>query len=82
MNLHPLVFLVGKRLKKFNGSGRIISRPHGPTKKTQNAAFWKGNGTPAISGKSRLVKYYFIWRDGWMFWLCVFSTLFLVDDVS
>ena len=23
----------------------------------QKVAFWKGNGTPAISGKSRLVKY-------------------------
>ena len=26
-------------------------------------AFRKGNGTPASSGKSRLVKYYSIWPD-------------------
>ena len=25
----------------------------------------KGNGTPKISGKSRLVKYYSIWPDTW-----------------
>ena len=30
----------------------------------QKVAFWRGNGTPAISGKSRLVKYFFLarWR--------------------
>ena len=37
-------------------SGQIIATSHdlGP----QKVAFWKGNGTPAISGKSSLVKYY------------------------
>ena len=30
----------------------------------QNVANWKGNGTPAISEKSRLVKYCSIWPDG------------------
>ena len=39
-------------------SGQII-----PTKKKdrlapKNVVFWKGNGTPAISGKSRSVKYH------------------------
>ena len=38
-------------------SGQISSRPH-TTDFPKNGAFWKGNGTPAISGKSRLVKYY------------------------
>ena len=43
--------------------GQIISRPH-TTDFPQKVAFvWKGNGTPKISGKSRLVKYYFIWPD-------------------
>ena len=33
---------------------------------TDLVAFWKGNGTTlAISGKSRLVKYHFIWPDDW-----------------
>ena len=43
-------------------SGQISSRPH----TTENPPKWwfsKGNGTPAISGKSRLVKYYSIWPD-------------------
>ena len=39
-------------------SGQISSRPHtGPS--PQKVAFWKGNGTPAISpGKFRLVKFF------------------------
>ena len=37
-------------------SGQIIAT--NPPRSPQNVAFWKGNGTPAISGKSRLVKYY------------------------
>ena len=28
-----------------------------------NRPIWRGNGSPAISGKSRLVKYDFIWLD-------------------
>ena len=32
-----------------------------------SVAFWKGNGTPKISGKSRLVKYYSIWPDKLVF---------------
>ena len=39
-------------------SAQITSRPHEPTDFPQMVAFSKGNGTPAISGKSRLVKYY------------------------
>ena len=35
----------------------------GPPKRV---AVWKGNGTPAISQKSGLVKDYFIWPDGWI----------------
>ena len=39
------------------------SWPHGFDPFTpQNVAFWKGNGTPTISGKSRLVKYYTLAR--------------------
>ena len=47
---------------KINVSGQIIST----SQKTspQNVANWKGNGTPAISEKSRLVKYCSIWPDG------------------
>ena len=32
----------------------------------QKVAFWKRNGTPAISGKSRLVKYYNLARMIWV----------------
>ena len=40
--------------------GQIRSRPisNRPISLPQKVAFWKGNGTPAISGKSRLVKYF------------------------
>ena len=31
----------------------------------QNGGDCKGNGTQKISGKSMLVKYYFIWLDVW-----------------
>ena len=45
-------------------SGQIIATSHdlGP----QKVAFWKGNGTPAIWGKSRLMKYYSIWPEKWL----------------
>ena len=40
-------------------SGQIRSRPKSTTDWTpQMVVNCKGNGTPAISGKSRLVKYY------------------------
>ena len=37
----------------------------------------KGNGTPAISGKSRLVKYYSIWPDAWH--VAVFFLFFVFE---
>ena len=43
-------------------SGQISSRPH-TTDFPQMVVNSKGNGTPAISGKSTLVKYYSIWPD-------------------
>ena len=43
-------------------SGQIRSRPH-TTDLPPKVVCWKGNGTRAISGKSRLVKYYSIWPD-------------------
>ena len=40
-----------------------LTRPISP----QKVAFRKGNGTPAISGKSRLVKYNNLVRSMWVF---------------
>ena len=51
-----------------HGSGQIRSRPHTGPWAPKKVAVWKGNGTPAISGKSRLVKYYSIWPDGYKLW--------------
>ena len=42
-----------------------FTRPIGPPK---GSVLVSGNGTPKISGKSRLVKYYSIWPD------CIFFT--------
>ena len=51
--------------------GQISSRPHEPADFPQKGCeFWKGNGTPAISGKSRLVKYHNLARHE----VVVFST--------
>ena len=52
-------------------SGQIIFRDRFRTdrKRSKNVAFCKGNGTPAISGISRFVKYYEpfgqIYHDPW-----------------
>ena len=45
---NPVTFGLGKLARDLT---RPIDFP-------QKVAFWKGNGTPKISGKSRLVKYY------------------------
>ena len=52
---HPKVSRIFGRAKK-NPKDPNIATSHGSLG-TQKGSVWKGNGTPAISGKSRLVKY-------------------------
>ena len=53
-------------------SGQIIATSH--DRFPPNGGDCKGNGTPAISGKSRLVKYYFIWPDSMHIHIYVYAT--------
>ena len=57
-----MIFILVGYLYPFPGVyvnvfGQISSRRHEPTWAPKKVAFWKGNGTTALSGKSRWVKY-------------------------
>ena len=53
MKLEKLIGFPVSQQQNARGSGQISSRPisNRPISLPQKVAFWKGNGTPAISGK-------------------------------
>ena len=54
-----------KKPLRFAESKKYSDRKHEGNGPPKNVAFWfREMGNPAISGKSRLVKYYVIWPDG------------------
>ena len=64
-SIAEVVFFIFRGESRWICSGQISSRvpKTRPISPKSFFAFSKGNGTPAISGKSRLVKYYSIWPD-------------------